>query len=290
MKYYEVFFSIKAPAELMGDACDMVAALAGETGFETFEETEGGLKGYVQQTLFSEPELQQVLGNFPFEGVSVTFSAKEAEDKDWNEQWEQEGFEPIVVDGKCVIHDGRHMLSPAEAECLTGAKQIEIDAKLAFGTGNHETTRMIVSTLLGMDLHNKTVLDCGCGTGILGIVALSCGASHCTGYDIDEWSADNARHNAVINRVDDRFTALLGDATLLDDIAERFDIVMANINRNILLADMPRFRQHMKEGGLLILSGFYTSDVALLQEKAEALGLHASATLSDHDWACLVLS
>lgn len=289
MKYYEVIFSMDCEPELRQDACDVLSALAGEVGFETFEETDEGLKGYIQRELFNSEALDGVLASFPFETV-VGYEVKEAEDKDWNEQWEQEGFEPIVVDGKCVIHDGRHMLSPAEAESLTDAKQIEIDAKLAFGTGNHETTRMIVSTLLGMDLHNKTVLDCGCGTGILGIVALSCGASHCTGYDIDEWSADNARHNAVINRVDDRFTALLGDATLLDDIAERFDIVMANINRNILLADMPRFRQHMKEGGLLILSGFYTSDVALLQEKAEALGLHASATLSDHDWVCLVLS
>ena len=243
------------------DAQDILSALAGEAGFETFEETATGLKAYVQQALFDEEALKMVLDNFPFENVTITYSIQEAEDKDWNEQWEQEGFEPISLPlppskgkGNLTIHDGRHL--PNEVSQLS----IEIDAHLAFGTGTHETTRMICSMLLDMPLAGKRVLDCGCGTGILGICALKLGADSVVGYDIDEWSADNTRHNAVINRVDDRLTALCGDASVLsnftttpDDLSSGFHLVLANINRNILLNDMERFRSVMAPKAQLIL-------------------------------------
>jgi ribosomal protein L11 methyltransferase len=165
---------------------------------------------------------------------------------------------------------------------------IEIDAHLAFGTGTHETTRMLCATLLDMDLQGKRVLDCGCGTGILGICALKLGADSCVGYDIDEWSADNTRHNAVINHVDDRLTSLCGDSSVLSGFAAEFDIVLANINRNILLADMPRFVSVMAPHSTLILSGFYESDCTLLESKAQQLGLKLIATKTDGDWACMV--
>ena len=176
----------------------------------------------------------------------------------------------------------------ARPRIATGTKvQIEIDAKLAFGTGTHETTRMICTQLL--KLAKGRVLDCGTGTGILSICALKLGATEAVGYDIDEWSVDNARHNAVINRVDDRFTSLLGDAKILENIDEKFDIVLANINRNILLADMPMFVSKMHEGSLLILSGFYSDDCEILIEKAHSIGLKLVSKTTDHDWACLVL-
>ena len=281
MKYFEAEFSIKPYSS---DASDMVAALAGEAGFETFEETETGLKGYVQQALFSEEALREVLSDFPFEGVSVSYEIHEAEDRDWNEQWEQEGFEPITIQDKLVIHDGRHL---PEGEYPVS---IEIDAKLAFGTGTHETTRMICATLLENNLKEQRVLDCGTGTGILSICALKLGACEAIGYDIDEWSADNARHNAVINHVDDRFQSLLGDASILNKVEGSFDVVLANINRNILLADLPSFREKMASGAQLILSGFYTADSALLIEKAASLGLRLLSQKEDQDWACLVFT
>ena len=281
MKYFETEFTI---SPYSSDASDMVAALAGEAGFETFEETDTGLKGYVQQSLFSEEVLQEALADFPFEGVSVTYVIREAENRDWNEQWEQEGFEPIMIKDRLVIHDGRHL---PEASFPVA---IEIDAKLAFGTGTHETTRMICATLLDSDLHDKRILDCGTGTGILSICALKLGAREAIGYDIDEWSADNARHNAVINRVDDRFQSLLGDATILYKVEGSFDLLLANINRNILLADMPLLREKMAQGARLILSGFYTDDSQLLIEKAASLGLRLLSQKEDHDWACLVFS
>lgn len=280
MKYFEVEFTINP---MSADASDLLAALAGDAGFETFEEAENGLKGYVQQSLFDENALRSCIADFPIEGISIIYNVREAEDRDWNEQWEQEGFEPIIIP-PLAIHDGRH-LPEVESEI-----SIEIDAKLAFGTGTHETTRMICKELISTvpELEEGRVLDCGTGTGILSIAALKLGASEAVGYDIDEWSADNARHNAVINRVDDRFTSLLGDASVIDTIEGEFDLVLANINRNILLADMPRFVSKMHSGSKLILSGFYTADSLLLIQKAADLGLTFVSQNQDQDWACLV--
>ena len=280
MKYFEVDFTI-SPYSV--DASDVLAAMAGEAGFETFEETETGLKGYVQQNLFDVSVLKTALEDFPFEDTTISYDIREAEDRDWNEQWEQEGFEPIVISDNLIIHDGRHL--PDSTPDIS----IEIDAKLAFGTGTHETTRMICSTLLELQPKGR-VLDCGTGTGILSICALKLGAQEAVGYDIDEWSVDNARHNAVINQIDNRFTSLLGDASILNKVEGTFDLVMANINRNILLNDMPQFVSKMNADATLILSGFYTDDCQILIEKAQTLGLTLQQQKEDQQWACLVLT
>ena len=304
MKYFEINMTIEPCSQ---DAQDLLAALAGEAGFETFEETETGLKGYVQQALFDEETLKSVLTGFPIENTHIIYKVQEAEDRDWNEQWEQEGFEPIEVRGEklevrgeklevrgekedhlLVIHDGRHLPSELTSHLSPLTTEIEIDAHMAFGTGTHETTRMICGQLLSMNLEGKRILDCGCGTGILGICALKLGAASCVGYDIDEWSTDNTRHNAVINRVDDRLEALCGDATLLSRFAPEFDVVLANINRNILLQDMESFVNVMAPGATLILSGFYQADCQMLEEKAQSLGLQLSTIKNDGDWACCV--
>ena len=300
MKYFEIEFTLTPCTE---DAQDVLSALAGEAGCESFEQTDNGLKAYVQQSLFDEGALRLAIESFPFD-CHIIYNVREAEDRDWNEQWEQEGFEPIEVRSQnaeargIIIHDGRHLPSSINHQ-PSDFIPIEIDAHLAFGTGTHETTRMICSTLLDMDLKGKRVLDCGCGTGILGICALKLGAASCFAYDIDEWSADNTRHNAVINRVDDRLTALCGDSSVLCGLAAEspsssagspagFSLVLANINRNILLQDMPRFVSVMEPHATLILSGFYKSDCALLESKAQTLGLSLTATKTDGDWACMV--
>ena len=286
MKYYVANFKIEGAGNT--EVCrDIIASLAAEAGFESFEENGDGLNGYVQQELLDEPLLKSLLKDFPIEGVNVSYSLKEAEYRNWNEQWENAGFEPIVIDGRCIIHDTKHPVADKALDSPT--LDITIEARQAFGTGTHETTRMIVGELLKMDLKGKRILDCGCGTGILGICALKLGARHCVGYDIDEWSADNTRHNAVINHVDQQMDALCGDATLLDGISQRFQVVMANINRNILLNDMERFRSVMADGATLILSGFYENDCALLIGKAQTLGLSHCQTRVDGDWACMVL-
>ncbi len=284
MKYYEVKFSVKP---LNSDACDLLAAMAGEAGFETFENTEEGLTGYVQQSLFDQQVLDGILLSFPIPDLNISYIINKAEDRDWNDQWEQEGFDPITVGNRLVIHDGRH-LPHFDSNSAPAPVTIEIDAHLAFGTGTHETTQMVCDTLINTDQTNKRILDCGCGTGILGITAMKFGARECVSYDIDEWSVDNTRHNAVINNVE--VTPLLGDASILNKVEGLFDIVVANINRNILLQDMPAFRQKMATGAKLILSGFYTEDIPLLTEKAATLGLSITAQREAHGWACIVLT
>lgn len=283
MKYYETEFTIKGNDALMQDSCDLLAAMAGEAGYESFEETDCGLKGYIQQDLYDEEALKQIIGDFPFEDMTITQVTREAEYRDWNEQWENEGFSPIFITDDCVVHDGRHMPdTPAKT-------MVEIDAKLAFGTGTHDTTKMVARQLIEANPEGKSLLDCGCGTGILGIIALKYGAEKVVGYDIDEWSADNARHNAVINGVGDSYDARLGDATILDS-SMSFDIILANINRNILIADMPIWRPLMKKGGKLIVSGFYAEDVNKLTAKAEELALALESHHNEGEWHCLVFT
>ena len=294
MKYFEVEFTLTPCSQV---AQDLLSALAGEAGFETFEETATGLMGYVQQALFDESALQQTIASFPLDDTHIEYNVREAEDRDWNEQWEQEGFEPIIIKSdkrevisdkrKVIIHDGRHLpeLITDHSSLITS---IEIDAHLAFGTGTHETTQMICEALLERNMKNRWVLDCGCGTGILGICALKLGAEKCLAYDIDEWSVENTRHNAVINQVDDRLTVLHGDASVLDTVKDSYDVLLANINRNILLQDMKRFANVITPQQLLILSGFYEEDIPLLVKKASNFGFYLLDTKKNGDWACLV--
>lgn len=281
MKYFEVDFQL---SPLSQDACDILAALTADAGFETFEETQHGIRGYVQQPLLDRQALEDIVNNFPIIGTNIIYTISEAEDKDWNEQWEQEGFEPIIVDNnRLAIHDGRHLPSqPADIS-------VEIDARLAFGTGTHETTQMICEWMLDMPMKGLRVMDAGCGTGILGIVALKLKANHVTAYDIDEWSSDNTRHNAVINRVDSQLSVYCGDASLLDSKTADYDLVLANINRNILLNDMPHFCQIMKQDAKLILSGFYTEDVPLLEARGKELGLTLTGTKKRDKWASIIM-
>ena len=294
MKYFEVEFTLTPCSQV---AQDLLSALAGEAGFETFEETATGLMGYVQQALFDESALQQTIASFPLDDTHIEYNVREAEDRDWNEQWEQEGFEPIIIKSdkrevisdkrKVIIHDGRHLpeLITDHSSLITS---IEIDAHLAFGTGTHETTQMICEVLLERNMKNRWVLDCGCGTGILGICALKLGAKKCLAYDIDEWSVENTRHNAVINQVDDRLTVLHGDASVLDTVKDSYDVLLANINRNILLQDMERITNMMIPQGILIISGFYEEDCELLIQKAKSCGLSLVQSKEKGEWRCLI--
>lgn len=281
MKYFEVDFQL---SPLSQDACDILAALTADAGFETFEETQHGIRGYVQQPLLDRQALEDIVNNFPIMGTNIIYTINKTEDKDWNEQWEQEGFEPIIVgNNKLAIHDGRHLPSqPADIS-------VEIDARLAFGTGTHETTQMICEWMLDMPMKGLRVMDAGCGTGILGIIALKLKASHVTAYDIDEWSSDNTRHNAIINCVDSQLSVYCGDASLLDSKTADYDLVLANINRNILLNDMPRFCQIMKQDAQLILSGFYTEDIPLLEARGKELGLTLTGTKNRDKWASIIM-
>lgn len=284
MKYLVAEFKIECQDGMIQIARDLLTDALGEAGFETFEDTEDGIKGYVQESLFDENAMNDVISNFMLPDVSISANIQEAEYKNWNEEWEEAGFERININDSITIYDARH----DDGNGIASGISIGIETKQAFGTGTHETTRMIVSTLLYIDLKGKRVLDCGCGTGILGIAASKLGASEVVGYDIDEWSSENAIHNAELNGVGN-MKVMLGDASVLKSVEGKFDVVLANINRNILLADMPAFVSVMADDSLLILSGFYASDVDLLIEKASSLGLSKIDSKSDSEWTCLVL-
>lgn len=284
MKYLVAEFKIECQDGMIQIARDLLTDALGEAGFETFEDTEDGIKGYVQESLFDENAMNDVISNFMLPDVTINANIQEAEYKNWNEEWEEAGFERININDSITIYDARH----DDGNGIASGISIGIETKQAFGTGTHETTRMIVSTLLNIDLKGKRVLDCGCGTGLLGIAASKLGASEVVGYDIDEWSSENAIHNAELNGVGN-MKVMLGDASVLKSVEGKFDVVLANINRNILLADMPAFVSVMADDSLLILSGFYASDVDLLIEKASSLGLSKIDTKSDSEWTCLVL-
>lgn len=282
MKYKIADFKIACTTELTQIAKDLLPDLMGEVGFESFEDTPDGLKGYIPADLLDTNSLKQVLETFPLEGVNITYTLSDTEDKNWNEAWENTGFAPINIDDKVVIYDARTGKKPAGDSLIN----IGIEAKQAFGTGTHETTRMMIGAMLQLSLKGKRVLDCGCGTGILGIAALKLGAEAVVGFDIDEWSVENTQHNAAINEVDN-IEVFHGDAHVLSHVSGVFDVVLANINRNILLNDMPAYLEIMNAGSVLIISGFYEEDVKLLDEKANSLGLVKTSQKTDNHWCCL---
>ena len=287
MKYLTATFHLHADnlsPDMSDTAFDLVAYLGGEAGFETFEREGDVLKGYVQEEVFDRDLLSALLSDFPMPGVTVQYSIEKSEYKDWNEKWESVGFEPIKVNDRCIIHDTKHVIAPME-----GMIDVVIDARMAFGTGTHATTQMMVAQLLSDDLHGKRVLDCGCGTGILSIVASKAGAHEVVAYDIDEWSVENTRHNALLNHVTN-IEVLCGARNVLTHVSGVFDHVMANINRNILLHDMCVMREVMSESGRLTISGFYEDEAPVLIEKAQNLGLTLQSKMSSGDWVSLSFS
>lgn len=286
MKYLVARFNIECDGSLSQTARELLSAAACEAGFEAFEDTECGVDGYVQRQLFDRDALDSAISDYMPEGVNVSYEVDEVPDQDWNQEWENEGFEPIEVSDKLVVYDAKHTDMGAFA-ADDGVMRIFIEARNAFGTGTHQTTRMILRNLLNLDLHGKTVLDCGCGTGILGITASLLGVEKVLGYDIDEWSADNAKHNAALNGVGN-MDVLLGDASVLDGVSDSFDVVIANINRNILLAGMGAFCRHLTLGGTLVLSGFYQEDAEQLEDAAGKYGLSLKKSDMDDNWMCLL--
>ena len=276
MKYFEVTFTTSPCNET---ANDVVSALAGEIGFESFVEWENGVQAYIQQSLFDEEALKSMVAEFPLPDTKIEYTLVEAEDKDWNEEWEKNFFQPIVIGDRCCIHSTFHKDTPqTEYEIL-------INPQMAFGTGHHETTSSIISELLEADLQGKSVLDMGCGTSILAILASMRGAGPITAIDIDDWCVNNSRDNIALNGIGN-ITVEWGDANLLKG-REPFDVIIANINRNILLADMAQYAACMHSGSELYMSGFYVQDIPVIQEKAESLGMEFIHHREKNNWAAV---
>ena len=277
MKYLEFIFHTQPATEA---AHDVLAAVLGEVGFESFVEQEEALAAYIQTALYEESALQSALAEFPLPDTEITYTCTEAEDKDWNEEWEKNFFQPIVIGDRCVVHSTFHTDVPA------AEYDILINPQMAFGTGHHETTSLVMGELLEAPLAGQTVLDMGCGTSILAILSRMRGARHCTAIDIDEWCVRNSLENIALNGVDG-IEVFQGDASSLTDKGP-FDWVIANINRNILLADMQHYVARMAPQGHLLISGFYTDDIPLLQAEAERLGLRVVHHREKNRWACLL--
>lgn len=285
MKYFSFRFQFQCSDSVLEIAKDLLADLAADCGFESFEDTADAYIGYVQQDLVDEELLLQLIKTFPVADVVITYKKEEIVDQNWNTVWEQQGFEPINIDDKIIVYDAKNMLSvPQNPNCI----HIGIDVNQAFGTGTHHTTQMMIKALSTMDLKGKSVLDCGCGTGILGIAASKLGANKVYGFDIDEWSVNNSRHNADLNGVTN-LEILHGTAEVIRHINVCFDVVLANINRNILLDDMTEYVASMADGAQMAISGFYVEDIPLLLTKAKTLGLVETKRFEQENWACVIL-
>ncbi len=259
----------------------LVDALGNEGPYDSFVETPNGLKAYVQESLFDEGWLKEQLADIN-NMTSCSYSFESMPDKNWNEEWEKQ-HKPVLVEaanGKRVW-----VRAPFHEHRSDVDYEIEIEPKMSFGTAHHQTTYMMLSYLTELEVTGKRVLDIGCGTAVLAILAKLRGAAYVEAIDIDEWAYNNALENAQRNGVE--LNVRIGDAALLGE--RQFDLIIANINRNILLNDMAAYVQVLEKGGTLLLSGFYESDVPVLQHHAESLGLRLEQQKVRQSWTALRL-
>lgn len=254
---------------------EILIAQLGETAFESFVETEKGVTAYVQKDLWNENILSniQLLDSDEF---SVKYTVEEIEQVNWNEEWEK-NFEPILVDETCYVHAPFHDRKNVEYN-------IEIEPKMSFGTGHHETTHMMIQHLLDTDVFDKSVLDMGCGTAILAILAEMKGAQPIDAIDIDNWCYLNSIENAERNNCK-HISVFEGDAALLK--GKNYDIIIANINRNILLEDMQQYTDCLNPKGILLLSGFYDDDIPAIDVSCQQKGLSLIKKYERNKWVAL---
>lgn len=274
--YTKVKFTVTPNEEV---ATDVLAALLAEVGFESFVPEEEGMSAYVPQPLYNGESIAAVVAEFPIEGFTITYESEFIEGEDWNAQWEKNYFKPIVLGEDCVIHSTFHTDVPK------ARYDILIDPKMAFGTGYHQTTCHMLRAILASDMTGKSVLDMGCGTALLAILARKHGATDVVAIDIDEFAYENAKENIVLNSTPD-IEVRLGGAEAIKE-SDSFDFVIANINRNILLMDMANYVRCMHSGSQIFISGFYIEDMEILKEEAARHGLRYLDYAEDDRWAMM---
>lgn len=276
--YYEVRVNLKPCNE---DATDYLAGVLGDIGFESFVPDTTGLTSYIKAELYDRATLDEALEEYPFESersVEVNF----VEGRDWNAEWEKNYFKPIIVGDECVIHSSFHTDFPKVKY------DIVIDPKMAFGTGHHATTSLIISQLLRLALEGKSVIDMGTGTGILAILAAMRGASPVYGIEIDGFAYDNAIENIRLNNHSE-IRLINGDASALKELPN-VDVFIANINRNVITGDIAGYAAHLKDGGTMLLSGFYEHDIPVVMAAASRYGLtETGREVKGDNWTCLIL-
>ena len=269
MNYTQISFKLTPDSK---ENREILVAFLSDLTFESFDETEDQVLGYVPGESFNYAEMNEITSTLPF---SVHTENEMIPDQNWNEVWEKNYFKPLLIGGRCLVRAPFHTeYEPAEFELV-------IEPKMAFGTGNHETTTLMAEQILNMELNGKTVLDMGCGTGILGMLASLKGAKSITAIDIDTWSFESTVENASLNNILN-LKAKLGDASLLG--SETYEVIFANIHKNVIISDLPAYEKVLQPGGKLYLSGFYTHDMADVKEKAESLGLQETGFHEKNNW------
>ncbi len=268
MNYIEYIFRV----EPIQPATEILIAELGYAGFESFVETENGISAYIQKEDWNEHILEEI-NILDSEEFKIEYTFSEIEQINWNEEWEK-NFDPIEVDGTCTVRAPFHPKKNFEYE-------IVIEPKMSFGTGHHETTFMMLQFILENDFEGKSVLDMGCGTAVLAILAEMCGASKLDAIDIDEWCFENSMENIQRNNCEN-ISVHLGDASLLD--GKNYDVIIANINRNILLNDMAAYRNSLNENGELYLSGFYKEDLPIIAKSCNNLGFTFVENKEKNKW------
>jgi len=259
---------------------EILIAELGNIGYESFAETAELVEAYIPSVNFSNDDLSTL---FPvgYPCFQFSFSSETIPDQNWNEVWEKNCFQPLLIADRCVIR------APFHTDYPKAEYEIVIEPGMAFGTGNHETTSMMISEILEENLIGKTVLDMGCGTGVLSIIASMRGADTITAIDIDSWAINSVTENAALNNVSN-LEVIQGGAELLKD--KKFDFIYANIQRNILLNDMPQYCKVLKQGGELIMSGFYVDDLEPVKKRAIELGLRFIRFTENQKWVAAVFT
>ena len=275
MNYYEIKFNIEPNTEINRD---VLAAVLAEIGFESFAENPNGIDAYISEKLRDEEKIKNCISDFPLENVQLSFTSSFVAAKDWNEEWEKNFFQPIIINNQCVIHSSFHENIPSLQY------DIVIDPKMAFGTGHHETTGLMISFLLDTDVTNKSFLDMGCGTAVLAILSEMKGANPVVAIDIDEWAYNNSIENIRLNNTPD-IDIRLGGTKMLGK--EPFDVIFANINRNILLNDIHIYASCMKPGAHLFMSGFYTEDMEMIKDECYRNNLQFVSFLEKNNWVAI---
>jgi len=273
MDYIELSCSINPFNE---ETADIIIAELSDLDYESFTTDNNILNAYIQESLFDIEKVNDniIISNLK-ENFDISFSFQKIINKDWNAEWES-NFNPLLIEDKVYIRASFHQKNP---KCQY---DIVIDPKMSFGSGHHSTTSMMVSYILESDVSQKKILDMGCGTSLLGIFASLRGANCITGIDIDEWAYNNSLENIKLNNIKN-LNILQGDANLLNNL-DNFDIILANINRNILLNDMDKYINVLNKNGELIMSGFYSEDLPLIENKAKEFGMKYISHKTDLNW------
>jgi ribosomal protein L11 methyltransferase len=274
MDYIEVIFTCVPNNEIVNS---VLSATLLEIGYESFVENEDGTTAYIQGEVFDREKLDEIVHDFPV-NAEITYAYKTIEERNWNEEWEKNYFQPLIIDNKCMIQSTFHNM-PTRYEY-----NIYVDPKMAFGTGHHQTTELMIREILKNDLEGKSLLDMGTGTAILAILASMRGADPITAIDIDEWAYNNAIENLHLNKIEN-VVVKTGGAELLGDAA--YDIILANINRNILLNDIHLYASVLNPGGYLYMSGFYVEDIDVITEECKRSGLTFCCNTEKDHWAAV---